>query len=301
MQAITDTMAIIYSMWFFIILVFLLVFVIYIFTGYILNPLLPIGLFFIYALFCHSENYQGIGWIVAILFTLIMLTAGRIVPQEEKEAKEKAEESLEKDKKLVYESQLLSIKDEQGNEIEIVEEPDKELKNRHEVKDDHKVYLSFIINSRGNPNEHPGLKEKDLEPFRIETDNVYAYLSQRYDDEWKYDEKTGILEGTATYSLNDYAMGNDSFKISLTSLSENMISRYAGYINIELIEKEKEKSEINTIESTEENSKPFSYSKEKKGDHKREETITENNIEDWEHILDDYELEEIREVEGYYD
>lgn len=49
--AIFETMAIVISMWLFFILVMALVFFIYYKTGFMMNPWLPIGLFFIYVLF----------------------------------------------------------------------------------------------------------------------------------------------------------------------------------------------------------------------------------------------------------
>lgn len=49
--AIFETMAIVISMWLFFILVMALVFFIYYKTGFLVNPWLPIGLFFIYVLF----------------------------------------------------------------------------------------------------------------------------------------------------------------------------------------------------------------------------------------------------------
>ena len=71
--------------WFLIILIFVGLLFIYMFTGYIMNPFLPFRLFFIYALFCGSENCQGIGWLVAIIFTIVMLTVGSISTAEEQE------------------------------------------------------------------------------------------------------------------------------------------------------------------------------------------------------------------------
>lgn len=49
--AIFETMTIVISMWLFFILVMALVFFIYYKTGFMINPWLPIGLFFIYVLF----------------------------------------------------------------------------------------------------------------------------------------------------------------------------------------------------------------------------------------------------------
>ncbi|UDM79126.1 hypothetical protein [Vagococcus fluvialis] len=49
--AIFETMTIVISMWLFFILVMALVFFIYYKTGFMMNPWLPIGLFFIYVLF----------------------------------------------------------------------------------------------------------------------------------------------------------------------------------------------------------------------------------------------------------
>lgn len=49
--AIFETMTIVISMWLFFILVMSLVFFIYYKTGFMMNPWLPIGLFFIYVFF----------------------------------------------------------------------------------------------------------------------------------------------------------------------------------------------------------------------------------------------------------
>lgn len=49
--AIFETMTVVISMWLFFILVMALVFFIYYKTGFMINPWLPIGLFFIYVLF----------------------------------------------------------------------------------------------------------------------------------------------------------------------------------------------------------------------------------------------------------
>lgn len=49
--AIFDTIAIVISMWLFFILIMAFVFFIYYKTGFLINPWLPVGLFFIYVLF----------------------------------------------------------------------------------------------------------------------------------------------------------------------------------------------------------------------------------------------------------
>ncbi|MBO0477243.1 hypothetical protein DOK76_09170 [Vagococcus sp. DIV0080] len=50
-SAIFDTLAIVVSMWLFFLIVMVGIFILYYKTGFLMNPWLPIGLFFIYVLF----------------------------------------------------------------------------------------------------------------------------------------------------------------------------------------------------------------------------------------------------------
>ncbi|AQP53642.1 hypothetical protein CBF34_11085 [Vagococcus penaei] len=306
-QNIADTMAILYSLWFFVILMFVGILFIYMFTGYLMNPFLPLGLFFIYALFCESERYKGIGWLVAIVFTIVMLTAGSIPTTEEQEAMKREKENEEyakKQEKLKYAAKLYSFKDSDGNEIirekselDESEEPQK----RYRLKNGQKFLVTFqlFLKDSEEEDEYPLKKELKLNRFRVNADEVYFYFYPL--KEVTYDETTGELTGVVELKFSDnVTVIEDEFRLQLVSEENNLIGikSYRTYYNIEYEDAYPEEEKI--IESSEvkqEVTNPSVTSKVEPEDV----IITEGNVEDWDHILDDWELEEAREQDEFYE
>ncbi|MFW7387029.1 hypothetical protein [Vagococcus fluvialis] len=306
-QAIADTMAILYSLWFFIILIFVGILFIYMFTGYIINPFLPFGLFFIYALFCGSENYQGIGWLVAIVFTIVMLTAGSIPTAEEQEImkREKENEQYAKEQeKIKYAAKLYSFKDRDGNEI-IREERElnesEEPQKRYRLKDGQEFLVTFQLYMKDSEeeDEYPLKKELNLKAFRVEVDEVYfSFYPLR---EVTYDETTGELTGIVEINFSDYVTVTEgNFQLELVSEENNLVGvkSYRTYYNIEYEDAYPEEEKI--IESSEvkqEVTRPSVTPEIEPEDV----IITEGNVEDWDHILDDWEIEEAMEQDEFYE
>lgn len=306
-QAIAETMAILYSLWFLVVLVFVGILFLYMFTGYILNSFLPFGLFFIYVLFSAFEKYQGIGWLVAIIFTIIMLTAGSIPTSEEQEAmkREKSNEEYAKEKeKIKYKAKLASFKDSDGDEI-IREE--RELKDsekpqkRYGLKDGQKFLVTFklFLKDSEGEDEYPLKKDLILEAFRVEVDDIYfSFYPLR---EVTYDEMTGKLTGTVEVSFSSHVtLTEGDFQLELFSHENPLegIKSYWIYYNIEY-ENAYPEEEV-TIESSEkkpEITKPSVVPKREPEDV----VITEENVEDWNHILDDWEIEEAMKQDEYYE
>ena len=306
-QAIAETMAILYSLWFMVILVFVGILFLYMFTGYIMNPFLPFGLFFIYVLFSAFEKYQEIGWLVAIIFTIIMLTAGRIPTPEEQESlkQEQANEEYVKEKeKIKYKAKLASFKDSDG--IEIIREESElrdseEPQKRYRLKDGQKFLVTFklFLKDSEGEDEYPLKKELNLEAFRVDVDDIYfSFYPLR---EVTYDETTGKLTGTVEVSFSSHVtVIEGNFQLELLSHENHLegIKSHWTYYNIEYEDAYPEK-EI-TVESSEEKqevTKPSSTPQIEPEDV----IITEGNVEDWDHILDDWEIEEAMEQDEYYE
>lgn len=306
-QSIADTMAILYSLWFFVILMFVGILFIYMFTGYLMNPFLPLGLFFIYALFCESERYKGIGWLVAIVFTIVMLTAGSIPTTEEQEStkREKENEAYAKEQaKLKYAAKLYSFKDSDGNEIirekralDESEEPQK----RYRLKDGQKFLVTFQLFLKDSEEEdkYPLKKELKLNEFHVEADEVYFYFYPL--KEVTYNETTGELTGVIQLKFSDYVtVIEDEFRLELVSKENNLIGikSYRTYYNIEYEDAYPEEEKISeSSEVKQEVTNPSITSKVEPEDV----IITEGNVEDWDHILDDWELEEAMEQDEFYE
>lgn len=308
-QAIADTVAIITTMWLFFIVVMVGIFIVFYFTGYVLNPFLFVGLLFIYVLFASSEKYQGIGCLVAIIFTVLMLTVGRVPTTEEQEAKKQEEkiaqaneEYQKKQEKIKYKAKLSSFRDSEGNEFIREEKETDTPEQRYRLKDKQQVSMTFSIFLKGSENEskYPLEKDLDLERFFIETNDVYFNMSALTDT--SYDEKTGELTGSSVINFTDHAtVIEGDFKIQLVSRDNHLegIRSYRTYYNIEYEDAYPEEEKV-TLESSAPVEQAIKPSKTYK--HEPEDVvITEGNRDDWEHILDDWELEEAEWDDAYYE
>ena len=308
-QAIADTVAIITTMWLFFIVVMVGIFIVFYFTGYILNPFLFVGLLFIYVLFASSEKYQGIGCLVAIIFTVLMLTVGRVPTTEEQEAKKQEEkidqaneEYQKKQEKIKYKAKLSSFRDSEGNEFIREEKETDTPEQRYRLKDKQQVSMTFSIFLKGSENEskYPLEKDLDLERFFIETNDVYFNMSALTDT--SYDEKTGELTGSSVINFTDHVtVIEGDFKIQLVSRDNHLegIRSYRTYYNIEYEDAYPVEEKV-TLESSAPVEQAIKPSKTYK--HEPEDVvITEGNRDDWEHILDDWELEEAEWDDAYYE
>lgn len=305
-QAIADTVAILSSLWLFIILMFVGIFLLYVFTGYLMNPFLPFGLFFIYVLFCRSENYQGVGWIIAIIFTIIMLTAGKLpTPEEQAEIeKNKANEEYAKEQaKIIHTAKLVSFEDSEGNEFvrEAEElEKDQEPQQRYQIKDGDKVSLTFILHVKDSEEtEYPKASEVELDSYYVDTDSVYLSLYSLSDI--SYNENTGELTANSALNFTDYvSSGDGSFRLQLVSNADNLVGYKSHLTYFNIAYEDAYPEEEATIESSESSEKVTVPSEVPKA-LAEDVVITEGNVEDWEHILDDWEIEEAREQDGFYE
>lgn len=243
-----------------------------------------------------KKFFLGIGIGIIFVFLLMLFTA-----EEDQSTEEKKEEKIVETKKVEprYTSKLVSFKDSKGNDIVQEEVETKEPKKRYRIKEDEKVFLTFELRMDGTKDERPLGRNINVDAYRALVDADGFYTS--FMEDAVYDETTGHFSFWLTYRYSPYVTpGEGHFQMSLMSSEaevRNLDSSYTYYfIDSDDIYEEPEV----TIESSsviEELIKPSEAPKIEPEDV----IITEGNVEDWDHILDDWEIEEAKWEDAYYE
>lgn len=236
---------------------------------------------------------QGIGVIVSIAFAIIMSTAGRIESNEEIEAQQQATLVKKEEEKLQYVSEPIKLTTENGNNIETVSFENDEPENPLIVTgNDQKIYFEFKV----TPINDKSLDDINLDNIRLNSDSAYIRLGYTSIDE--VDPDNGIIKGNADVQLSKYySNGKNIFKLSLVSAEENIKATETEFIisHIDVPSTtstdSSNREDVNSTVTNEENTQPESL-KDKK--------ITGENIDDWEGILDEDEIEDYSFYEGTY-
>ncbi|UDM72716.1 hypothetical protein [Vagococcus fluvialis] len=243
----------------------------------------------------RSGKIQGIGVIVAIAFAIIMLTAGRVVPQSEIEAKEAKVAAQKEIEKVKFESGFIEMKNDKGVELESFD-PEKDSKNRYEVNDGDIYTFTFALIEKDTYKKIDPTKV-DLSKFYIETNNVH--INFHVPTNIEYIEETGVIRFSSQARVNQsHGVGDVDLELSLVSSKEDV--RVIKMDMIPITSPYAAEKVVNNVETKEENSNeaqqssPESFGRGSLPDQK----IDAENIDDWDHILDEDEIEDYSFEEG---
>lgn len=231
-------------------------------------------------------QYTGI--LVAIAYAIIMLTVGRVIPQEEVEAKAAAAKTQERVEKLKYISTRSQIKDSDGNELMTI---DKDPEAIYTINDGDVFLLSFAFEyfDDEKDSQEPREDELDFLNYYVETNNPSIKFTDLEDI--VYHEEFGIVQGYSTVKVDQgLGLGEQELSIRLRAHDDSLVVREARKVKVSIpfiadpeIEKmlEEEKKESKEVKAEDTHRGYLS-----------EEKITSENIEDWDHILDEDEIED---------
>ncbi|MGO2892600.1 hypothetical protein [Enterococcus devriesei] len=240
---------------------------------------------------------QGIGIIIAIVFTLIMLSFGRITPNSEAQENEQTQQNESKQDRHLFQSEILSIKDDRGNDLETVSFSDEQPAKIYEIDADTKQKIHFIAKVKGNSQANTAdLSELIVENLRIETDSPYIGIG--FTDIKKFDRKTGIIEGTTAIRLGQYySDGEERFKLKLVSTDKDINPNQTDTVvaTIQTPSQNKQQQSTKNTEVT-----PDQPVKSEPVGDLADEKITDSNIDDWDGILDQDEIEDYTFEDGLY-
>ena len=282
---------------------------------------------------------QAIGFIVAIIFTFVMLTVGRVPTTEEQEAvkeqkenqalRKKHKETIKK-KNYKYRTVISSIFSEDGTSIISISDQENwfgssdnfELKETS-LRSGDNFTLNFLIVKGVKDNEYAdtvyhGITQKDFESIDfefVEFKTNRPEISLVNPKDIRFNENESIISVNVNVEFDDYISyiyPEDGMEFEMITTNDNYLSKGDNTRYLFNIENSTKKSD-SEVDGTVKDRKGMSAKISPQDSSWTKETYTEKedttiplndgNIDDWDHILDEDQIEEgvAADGEGIYD
>lgn len=239
-------------------------------------------------------SVQGFGVFVAIIFTFLMLTVGRIPSQREIENNKKEAEIAAKEEKIHFESELVSLKDSDGHEYF----------SKDNVSDTTPIDFTaegttIFLSAKLSPINGHSLKDLDVEDILIECESPYLYLSRIETEDFNL--KSGMITVKAEFRTRLYTNLQET-RSWFNVISRNKNIQYNTYKRVacNLVSKPTDSCNEDQSDVEQNDHENSNRAVDNNNNQITEETITEENIDDYDHILDDYEIENYIFEDGVY-
>lgn len=241
----------------------------------------------------------GIGIGVILVVIIMMLSTEK----EQKDDTPKEVSQVEIERANQYTAQLVSLKDSKGHEIIQEKQETKDPQKRYNIKKDERIESTFQLSLKEENNKYPLAKELDLGTYNVRINSDIRHLFLDWMQEASYDEEAGLLTSWTTYQYSQHMIGGDGFfQLELVSSKDDIQNEEAYYTyfyveNDSIYSEESMLSDSDELKTEETTTPSPSIQREEP----EELIITEGNVEDWDYILDDWEIEEAKWGDEYYE
>ncbi len=196
--------------------------------------------------------------------------------------------------KITYVSIPGSIKDHRKKEFLFLDGEKKEelISATYNISDSKNQLIYFDFYLQGPEEIQVDYRKVNKEALFIETDSIY--LQAKNTKITQINHETGKVSGEATLYVTNYAVSEqEQFKLSLKSSQDDILSRESGIIVAKMVVEDSKEDKTKSSSNFQQQREPQKPVLPKKEQESLEEfQVTEENIDDWDHILDDYELED---------